>query len=146
MIKSVKGIIVNENNYLLQLRDDKRDIYFPNFWGIFGGQVEKNESNKKAIEREIREETNLIVKTSRMILSTCSKVINLKKKFNTIYYEFKILKKKNIILTEGQKYKFFSFDQIKKINIVPMDFWAIKSHHLIINQKKNIFPKKDRIS
>jgi len=146
MIKSVKGIIVNENNYLLQLRDDKRDIYFPNFWGIFGGQVEKNESNKKAIEREIREETNLIVKTSRMILSTCSKVINLKKKFNTIYYECKILKKKNIILTEGQKYKFFSFDQIKKINIFPMYFWAIKIHHLIINQKKNIFPKKDRIS
>ena len=132
MIKSVKGIIVNENNYLLQLRDDKRDIYFPNFWGIFGGRVENNESYKKAIEREIREETNLIVKASRMILSSSSKVIG--------------LKKKNIILTEGQKFKFFSFNQIKKINIVPMDFWAIKSHHLIINQKKNIFPKKDRIS
>ena len=44
MIKSVKGIIINENNYLLQLRDDKRDIYFPNFWGIFGVRVENNES------------------------------------------------------------------------------------------------------
>ena len=80
MIKSVKGIIVNENNYLLQLRDDKRDIYFPNFWGIFGGRVENNESYKKAIEREISEETNLIVKASRMILSSSSKVIGLKKK------------------------------------------------------------------
>ena len=145
MIKSVKGIIVFRNNYLLQLRDNKKNIYFPNFWGIFGGRVERAESYRKALEREIKEETNLIVKASRMILSTNSKMIGLKKKFNTIYYECKILKKRKIILTEGQKYKFFSFNQIKKLNIVPMDFWAIKSHHLIINQKKNIFPKKDRI-
>jgi len=144
MIKSVKGIIVFRNNYLLQLRDNKKNIYFPNFWGIFGGRVERAESYRKALEREIKEETNLIVKASRMILSTNSKMIGLKKKFNTIYYECKILKKRKMILTEGQKYKFFSFNQIKKLNIVPMDFTAINSYHLIITQKKNIFPKKDR--
>jgi 8-oxo-dGTP diphosphatase len=144
MIKSVKGIIVVKNHYLLQLRDNKKNIYFPNFWGIFGGRVERAESYRKALEREIKEETNLIVKASRMILSTNSKMIGLKKKFNTIYYECKILKKRKMILTEGQKYKFFSFNQIKKLNIVPMDFTAINSYHLIITQKKNIFPKKDR--
>jgi len=136
MIKSVKGIIVDKNNYLLQLRDNKKGIYFPNFWGIFGGRVENNESYKKAIEREIKEETNLIVKASKMILATNSKAINFKKKFNTIYYECKVLKKRKIILTEGQRYKFFSFNQIKKLNIIPIDLAAINIHYLAIIKKK----------
>ena len=32
MDKSVKGIIVVKNNYLLQLRDNKKNVSFPNFW------------------------------------------------------------------------------------------------------------------
>ena len=140
MIKSVKGIIVVKNNYLLQLRDDNKNIHFPNFWGVFGGRVEKEETFQKALVREIREEINLIVKVSRMVLSTNSRVIGLKNFFNTVYYECKILEKRKIILTEGQKYKFFSFNQIKKLNIVPMDFAAISSHYLKVIKKKNIFP------
>jgi len=137
MFKSVKGIIIVKNNYLLQLRDNKKNIYYPNFWGIFGGRVEKTETYHKALEREIKEETNLTVRVSRMILSVNFKMIGLKKKHNIIYYECKISEKRKIILTEGRKYKFFSFDQIKKLNIVPMDFAAINSHYLTVI-KKNI--------
>ena len=90
MIKSVKGIIVVKNNYLLQLRDNKKNVYFPNFWGVFGGRVEKTETYHKALEREIKEETNLIVRVSRMILSINFKMIGLKKKHNIAYYECKI--------------------------------------------------------
>jgi 8-oxo-dGTP diphosphatase len=137
MFKSVKGIIIVKNNYLLQLRDNKKNIYYPNFWGIFGGHVEKTETYHKALEREIKEETNLTVRVSRMILSVNFKMIGLKKKHNIVYYECKISEKRKIILTEGRKYKFFSFDQIKKLNIVPMDFAAINSHYLTVI-KKNI--------
>ena len=77
MIKAVKGIIVVKDNYLLQLRDNKKNVYFPNFWGVFGGRVEKNETYHKALEREIKEETNLIVRVSRMILSANCKMIGL---------------------------------------------------------------------
>jgi len=135
MIESVKGIIVVKNNYLLQLRDNKKNIYYPNFWGIFGGRVEKSEKYNKALEREIKEETNLIVTVSRMILSVNYKMIGLKKKHNITYYECKISEKRKIILTEGRKYKFFSFNQIKKLNIIPMDFAAINSHYLTIIKK-----------
>ena len=138
MIKSAKGIIVVKNNYLLQLRDNKKNIYFPNFWGIFGGRVEKTDTYHKALEREIKEETNLIVRVSRMILTVNFKMIGLKKEHNIVYYECKILEKRKIILTEGWKYKFFSFNQIKKLNIIPIDLTAINTHYLAII-KKNTF-------
>ena len=137
MIKSVKGIIVVKNNYLLQLRDNKKNVYFPNFWGVFGGRVEKTEAYHQALEREIKEETNLIVTVSRMILSVNFKMIGLKKKRNIAYYECKISEKRKIILTEGRKYKFFSFNQIKKLNIIPMDFAAINSYYWRIIKKNN---------
>ncbi len=41
---------------LLQLRDDKPDILFPNYWGFFGGTIEPTESAEQALIREIAEE------------------------------------------------------------------------------------------
>lgn len=142
MIKSAKGVIVLKDNYLLQLRDKQKDIYYPNFWGLFGGQIGKTETSKKALEREIKEETNLIVKVSKMILSVNCKMIGLKNKTSLIYYECKIVGKRKIILTEGQKCKFFSIKQMKKLNIIPMDFAAINNHYHTIISRKKIFPKK----
>ena len=129
IIKSAKGIVVVKNKYLLQLRDNKKNVYYPNFWGLFGGGLNENETHKKCLEREINEETNLLVKATKDILSVNFNMINLKKKRQISYYICEILKKTNIILTEGQKYKFFSYNQITKINIVPMDFVAINSHY-----------------
>ena len=54
------GLLIenSEGKVLLQLRDDKPDIPYPNCWGTFGGQVEVNESPEEAIRREIGEELN----------------------------------------------------------------------------------------
>ena len=41
---------------LLQLRDNKPTIAYPNCWGTFGGQIEEGELPEQAIVREIREE------------------------------------------------------------------------------------------
>ena len=41
---------------LLQLRDDKPSIAYPNCWGTFGGQIEEGEEPEAAIMREIEEE------------------------------------------------------------------------------------------
>ena len=60
MIKSVKAIIKFKGKYLLQLRDNKRNIFFPNFWGLFGGQIDKNETFEQIVdigfERQLVEE------------------------------------------------------------------------------------------
>ena len=104
----------------------------------FPGSYLRTEIYHQALKREIKEETNLIVRVSRMILSVNFEMIGLKKKHNIVYYECEISEKRKIILTEGRKYKFFSFNQIKKLNIIPMDFAAIKSHYLTIIKKTTL--------
>jgi 8-oxo-dGTP diphosphatase len=55
LIKVVGAIIENDNNEILcALRSPKMNL--SNFWEFPGGKIEKDESLKEAIEREIKEE------------------------------------------------------------------------------------------
>ena len=45
-----------DNRVLLQLRDDKPDIFFPNHWGCFGGAIEPGEAPHDTLLRELQEE------------------------------------------------------------------------------------------
>ncbi len=140
MIKSVGGIIFHKNKYLLQLRDNKKNIYFPGFWGLFGGLLNKKEKFIKAIVREIKEETNLKVRITRKVILNNFTIFGSKKIRKRIYYECKIIGKKNIILKEGRKYKFFYYNQMSKLNIVPLDLAAIKYHYLSVVKKVKYLP------
>ena len=54
--KSVHAIIIYKRKYFIQKRDNKKNIHFPNFWGLFGGKIAQNESKINAILRELKEE------------------------------------------------------------------------------------------
>ena len=140
MIKSVGGIVFHKNKYLLQLRDNKKNIYFPGFWSLFGGLLNKKEKFIKAIVREIKEETNLNVRITKTVMLNKFTISRSKKIRKRIYYECKIIGKKNIILREGKKYKFFKYHQINKLNIVPLDLAAIKYHYLSVVKKVKYLP------
>ncbi|MFH0952476.1 MAG: NUDIX domain-containing protein [Patescibacteria group bacterium] len=47
------------SKFLLQLRDNKPDIPYSNFWGSFGGGIREGEKPIDALRREIREELNI---------------------------------------------------------------------------------------
>jgi len=49
-------LVTPDRRYLLQLRDDKPDIWFPGFWGLFGGGVDAGETPEEALRRELHEE------------------------------------------------------------------------------------------
>lgn len=49
-------IIVDDRDYLLQLRDPLPHIWYPDHWGTFGGAVEPGEDELTALRRELREE------------------------------------------------------------------------------------------
>lgn len=49
-------IVTDDGRYLLQHRDALPGIFFPGFWGCFGGAVEADENPLDAIRRELAEE------------------------------------------------------------------------------------------
>ncbi len=56
--KAQCGLLIENarGEVLLQLRDNKSEIPYPNCWGTFGGQIEEGEEPEEAIIREIQEE------------------------------------------------------------------------------------------
>ena len=96
---------------LLQLRDDKPSLEYPNCWGTFGGQIEEGETPQEALVREIREELNYDVE---------SPVLYHVYSFDGYdIYMFSTIDKKttldDFIVQEGQRAGFFSREAAAKI-------------------------------
>jgi 8-oxo-dGTP pyrophosphatase MutT (NUDIX family) len=53
---AVAAIILIGDRYLLQHRDPKPEIFFPDYWGCFGGGIDGDESDPEALLRELSEE------------------------------------------------------------------------------------------
>lgn len=54
-------LLVDDENVLLQLRDDRKEIPYPGCWVTFGGTIEPGESPLAAAIRELDEELGLTV-------------------------------------------------------------------------------------
>lgn len=57
---AVVGLIVcDDGKYLMQLRSQKPGIFYPGYWGLFGGAVDPDETADAALSRELREELGI---------------------------------------------------------------------------------------
>ena len=132
---AVAAIIIVDGNYLLQLRDKSPEIYFPNYWGLFGGAIEVGESERVALRREIMEELGLEVCLKKNCLMSFDFDLRMMQfsKIKRSFYEVELNKNavEKIKLGEGQKYKLFSRDEVLKKKLSPYDAFAIWWH---INQ------------
>ncbi|VVB78107.1 Nucleoside triphosphatase NudI [uncultured archaeon] len=112
------GIILKKGEkFLLQLRDDKKEIAYPNHWSIFGGSIEPGETPMQAIIREVKEELGINIE---------KKDIRIFSKTNLDGIEFNIFKAdlkyelNELTLGEGQAMELFSKEEILKLkNLVP---------------------------
>lgn len=52
-------IILDDGRYLMQYRDPKPSIFFPDHWGCFGGGIEPGEDDISALHRELGEELGI---------------------------------------------------------------------------------------
>ena len=128
MESGVSAILIHEDKILLQLRDNKLDISYPNFWGLIGGRIEENESPEETVKREVFEE--LGCKIDHPVL------------FRTFKFEGKIeyafFERLNEInlnrFFEGQEIKLFDFNELSKLKIRPDDRETIEKY---INEKIN---------
>lgn len=111
-------ILIDKNNkFLVQLRDDKENIYGPGKWGLFGGRKKNNETPEECIIREIKEE--LSIKLNK------PKLVNMLKDDggNQIfkhYIFFDCINKKtsDLKLNEGEKVAFYNSEDIECLDKV----------------------------
>tara|TARA_Y100000588_G_C14226602_1_gene913423 strand:- start:795 stop:1247 length:453 start_codon:yes stop_codon:yes gene_type:complete len=133
-------VITAENGRLLmQLRDDRQDIFFPGRWGLFGGAIEDGESPLEAIKREIWEELSVDFDYERF--SSCGeiKLVNDKHKVTRYFFTLEIseLEIKEMVVTEGKGWDFLSYGCMNEIRMVPYDeyFLRLTSNHLYNDQR-----------
>jgi 8-oxo-dGTP diphosphatase len=114
---------------LLVLRDDKPGIPYPNMWDIPGGHVEKGETPKKCIVREMKEEMDLELKSFLEF-----KIVEFVDRIEYVFWKKENLDISKINLTEGQYLQWFTKQDVKKTNLayefnqVALDFFKF---HLI---------------
>lgn len=105
--RNVIGIIIKNKKILLQLRDNKKNIIFPNSWGFFGGSINLNENHYKAIKRELFEELNIKNFRTLKFLSTYYSP-----RYKSFFFIFTLRLSEKIILNEGFDCEFFNENKI----------------------------------
>ncbi len=126
-------IIYHKKKVLLNLRSNKKNIFYPNHWGLLGGAKEKNENLRSTAIREFEEETSIKIISKNLLFFNKINFSFPSKKYKIIirnYYLYEIKNfenfKINFFLMEGSKSKFFNYTEIKKLNnLVPYDKFAL---------------------
>ncbi len=111
MIKKVVTLIIkHKSSIIMQLRDNKSDILYPNRWGFFSGSLKKGEDPRHAAIRELKEELgNFCIKKIKYNFSYFQ--ANTK----SMHYVFTVIPNiKNLVLGEGADYEFFYYHDFMK--------------------------------
>lgn len=109
--------INDKEEVLLFLRDNKINIPYPDCWDILGGFVEKNETPEECVIREMKEELGIELKKPALF-----KVSTIKNITENTFWKRLNLNIDEINLREGQKLKWFTEDEIKKLSEKKMHF------------------------
>jgi 8-oxo-dGTP diphosphatase len=111
--KGASIIFVNDKKQiLLFLRDNIPDIAYPNMWDVPGGHVEKVENPEKCIVREMREEMNLTLDEFELFSK-----IEFEDRIEYTFWARADFDIEKIELTEGQKLKWFTKDEVKQTQL-----------------------------
>ena len=118
--RGVSAIPVNsEGKILLQLRDNRPDLNYPNCWTTLGGAVEAGETFDEAIRRELLEEIEIDLPVKLWKIQNYA--VELKGKQYSVeshVYVGRIdLPVSEIKLNEGQALGYFGLDDLTKLQI-----------------------------
>ncbi len=128
--RSVGAIIYDDaSRLLLQHRDSKPDIFFPGYWGLFGGHCEEGEPPDIAIRREVFEELCINVTECEFFLQMeffCQDLGPRPRHRRFYAMGFDRAQISQLRLCEGAGYEFFSVSALSQLEmIVPFDLAAL---------------------
>jgi 8-oxo-dGTP pyrophosphatase MutT (NUDIX family) len=126
-------LVLEDGRYIMQLRDDIPNIWYPGHWGLFGGGVDDREDEVAALRRELREELELEVNDARLfaIINYDLQPIGLDCYFRR-YYEVPvtIAAWKSVVLHEGSDVRALTGEEALSLpRISPYDAFALFLHH-----------------
>jgi 8-oxo-dGTP diphosphatase len=97
----------NANQVLLLLRDNKKNIPFPNCWDALGGHVDPGETPLECIVREMKEEIDCQLESP-----TLFNIYDLDDRIDCIFWKRANFDIQKINLQEGQRLKWFTGQEI----------------------------------
>ena len=127
---AVALIVVDGSRYLMQLRDQKPNIFYPGHWGLFGGALEPNEDAAVALKRELKEELRLDVAECRYFTNFTFDYGQHGTVFRR-FYEIAIpgFALEKLTLSEGAEMRAFPASELLNLpRVVPYDSFAIWLH------------------
>ena len=67
-IVAVVAVIRNDEGKFLVLKRHEREVAYPGMYTFPGGKVEENDTVQETLEKEVREETGLVLKRGKVLL------------------------------------------------------------------------------
>jgi len=126
-------LVLEDGRYIMQLRDDVPDIWYPGHWGLFGGGVDAGEDDIAALRRELREELELELGEARLfaVLNYDLQPIGLDCYFRR-YFEVDVSTAawERAVLHEGSDVRALTGDEALSLpHLSPYDAFALFLHH-----------------
>lgn len=122
-------LLTPERHLLLQRRDDKPEIWYPGYWGCFGGGIDPDETPAEALVREVREELSIGLESFSYFMTISFAVEGVTSKALPRFYFVSHLSERQLaelVLGEGQEYRGFPGDRsLRDLRIAPYDAFAI---------------------
>jgi 8-oxo-dGTP pyrophosphatase MutT (NUDIX family) len=124
-------ILPEDGGYLLQLRDDKPEIWYPGHWGCFGGASEPGEDPAEALCRELWEELGIQIQPPRWFTRFVFDLRGLGSVLCARDYFIVELSRAQLAacrLGEGADFRAFPAEMALNLKLVPYDSFAIFLH------------------
>jgi 8-oxo-dGTP pyrophosphatase MutT (NUDIX family) len=126
-------LVLDDARYLMQLRDQKAEIFYPGHWGLFGGAIEPGEDAAAALKRELCEELGLENVSPRFFTRLDFDLTELGSiKFHRSFFEVSVSSAAvhGLVLGEGSAMAAFAAeDLLTGPRVVPYDAFAVWAHY-----------------